>query len=163
MTETTEREWVARLDTVRARLESLARVEPSTALTDPDPETGERWECGQVWAHVAEFPAYWTGQLRSALALPPGEVPPFGRVSTDPVRLAAIERGRSTPAAALWARIAPQLDDLRGLIDTMSADDWSRRVRHQTLGDLDMNRVLELFLVGHLEAHADQLDALVPR
>jgi hypothetical protein len=31
---------------------------------------------------------------------------------------------------------------------------------HSTLGVVDMPAVVQDFLVGHLEAHADQLDAL---
>jgi hypothetical protein len=40
-------------------------------------------------------------------------------------------------------------------------EQWaSRRFAHLTLGEMDLSRIMEDFLVGHLEAHADQLEAL---
>jgi hypothetical protein len=60
-------------------------------------------------------------------------------------------------------RIRPQLVDLRDLLTQMSPDDWGTTVAHSTLGAMGMDRVVEEFLVGHLEAHAAQLDALVER
>ena len=51
---------LARLAAVERRLADLAaRETPADALTDPDDATGERWEAGQAWAQLAEFPGYW--------------------------------------------------------------------------------------------------------
>ncbi|MGH2455743.1 MAG: hypothetical protein ACRDHD_05745, partial [Candidatus Limnocylindria bacterium] len=56
--------YLDRLARAERRLaEHAARPVPA-GLTDPDPRTEERWEAGQVWAHLAEFPAYWLGQIR---------------------------------------------------------------------------------------------------
>ena len=158
--------YLERLEAVRARLDRLASAEPPTgALTHADEPTGERWEWGQVWAHLAEFPGYWMARLREVLAgagrTRSGEPPPFGRISTDPGRVAAIERDRHTPPERLMVRLGGDLDDLRELLAEMSPPDWEFRVRHQTLGVLDMPRVFETFLVGHLEAHAGQLESLL--
>ena len=63
---------LARLDAVEARLSAAASREPVPgALTGADPESGERWDRGQVWAHLSEFIPYWiaaggTGAARSA-------------------------------------------------------------------------------------------------
>jgi hypothetical protein len=89
-------ELIGRLRSVERRLVEHAEAEDRglpAGLTAPDPGGEERWEAGQVWAHVAEFPAYWLGQVRRVLAGGPDPVP-FGRVKTDPDRLAAIERDR---------------------------------------------------------------------
>ena len=60
--------YLARLGAARRRLaEHAARPLPD-GLTDPDPGASERWEAGQVWAHLAEFPGYWLEQIRSLLA-----------------------------------------------------------------------------------------------
>ena len=152
-----------RLEAVRAHLERLAGEQrPAGALTEADEPSGERWEWGQVWAHTAEFPAYWMARLREVLARPDtGEPPPFGRTSSDPDRIGAIERDRSTPVAQLLIGLRGDLDDLRDLLAELSAKDWERSVRHPTLGVLDMPRVFEEFLVGHLEGHARQLDGLL--
>ncbi len=151
MAESQADELVERLDAVRARLARLAGVPAPRALTEPDARTGEQWEWGQVWAHVAEFPAYWTNQIRMALAAGGDEPVPFGRVSSDPGRVAAIERDRRTPATGLWARTAPDLDEVRGLILGLDEAGWRRRGLHSTLGEMGMSKILDEFVVGHLE------------
>jgi len=152
---------VERLDVVRARLARLVDTPAPRALTQPDPRTGERWEWGQVWAHVAEFPAYWTNQIRLALAAGGDEPVPFGRVSSDPGRLAAIERDRHMPPTELWARTAQDLDEVRGLILGLDEGGWRLRGLHSTLGAMSMAKILDEFVVGHLESHAGQLEGLV--
>lgn len=154
-------DFIARLDAVRPRLERLAATPPPAALTDPDARTGERWEWGQAWAHVAEFPAYWTRQVRFFLDLPGDEPVPFGRVSSDPDRLGAIEADRHTPATQLWARVSEDLDELRTLIEELTDDQWRRRGLHSTLGVMGMPEIFDEFLVGHLESHAIQLEGLL--
>jgi hypothetical protein len=152
----------ARLDAVEVRLRRLAVTDPTPAgLTDPDEPSGERWEGGQVWAHLAEFVPYWCRQIRAVFGSAASVSPPFGRVKTDPGRVAAIDADRHAPPLALWHRLEGQLADLRSLLASMTGEDWARTVSHSTLGVLDLPRVFELFLVGHLESHADQLDALV--
>jgi len=155
-------EFVARLDAVAGRLESLAARPPAVGLTEPDRPSGERWESGQVWAHMAEFPGYWLDQIDGVLSsLDSGPVP-FGRTKADPHRVEAIERERHAPAAELMGRIEPQLARLRAAIEAFTPEHWSGRpFVHPTLGDMDLSNVMEDFLVGHLEAHADQLDSLV--
>ncbi len=154
--------FAARLDAVEGRLRALVELEPApTALTEPDQPSGERREWGQVWAHLAEFVPYWNGQIQAALAADPAQPPSFGRVKTDEGRVAAIEADRHRAAAELWARLGAQLVDLRSLLAGLTDADWDRRVRHATLGVLDMPMVVEEFLVGHLESHAAQLDGLV--
>jgi DinB family protein len=153
--------FLFRVDAVADRLEKLASASPPTAMTDADPPTGERWEWGQVWAHVAEFTAYWTNQIRRALDSPGDEPAPFGRVKTDPVRLGAIERDRATPVGELWERTIAHLQDTRRLLADMTAQDWQRRGAHSTLGIMSMSRIVDGFIVSHLEEHAEQLEELV--
>lgn len=159
---TTPKEWVTRVDAVAERLEGLARRPAPGGLTEPDQPSGERWDWGQVWAHIAEFPEYWLDQIEAAFASPGSGPVPFGRTKADPRRIAAIERDRRTPPPDLLARIEPQLARLRAAIIGFTPEQWSaRRFAHPTLGDLDLSGVMEDFLVGHLQAHADQLDVLV--
>ena len=87
---------VSRMLEAESRLATHAAA-ARPGLTGADAATGERWEAGQVWGHLAEFPAYWVGQVRALLAAHEAGEPepiPFGRTRTDPARLAAIERGR---------------------------------------------------------------------
>jgi hypothetical protein len=155
--------FLLRVDDVADRLESLARVDPAPpGLTDPDQPSGERWDWGQVWAHLGEFVPYWITQIRGVLALDRSEPPPFfGRTKGDTIRVDTIERDRHLPTTELMERLRGRLRDLRVLLGDMGADDWDRTVAHPTLGEMGMERVFEAFLVGHLEQHAAQLDGLV--
>jgi hypothetical protein len=49
---------------------------------------------------------------------------------------------------------------LRDLIAGLDASAWERRGIHPTLGSMTLTEIIEAFLVGHLEQHADQLDSL---
>ena len=95
---------LARLRAVQARLDEHAAAGPPPGLTEPDPGGTERWEAGQVWAHLAEFPAYWLGQIQHILERRSAGDPepvPFGRTKTDLGRIAAIERDRNEDPEAL--------------------------------------------------------------
>jgi hypothetical protein len=154
--------YLERLRIMRRRLAQLVPGRPGPgALTDPDPDDEEQWDWGQVWAHVAEFPAYWLDQLEAAFAAPRDPPPSFGRTKADPGRMAAIERDRTIPVPELWSRIEPELDRLGSMIEGLSAADWGLSVTHSRLGVLGMPRILEGFLVGHLEEHVNQLERLV--
>lgn len=156
---------VERLERVRARLASHAASEDRglhEGLTDPDPSDGERWEAGQVWAHVAEFPGFWLGQIENVVAAAPGrsEAVPFGRMRSDPVRVGAIERDRRSDPRALLARAEHDLDAAVDAIRALPDQAWTARGVHPAAGEMPVSRIVERFIVEHLEEHADQLDGL---
>jgi len=156
----TANEFVARIDAVEERLKELVVTDPPpTGLTRPDLPSGERWDWGQVWAHLAEFVPYWVGEIQAILASE-GVRPTFGRTKTDPERIAAIERDRHADPRELMARIAGHVAELRQLTRALGDDDWAIVAIHPTLGDMSMPEIFEEFLVGHLEQHADQLEEL---
>jgi hypothetical protein len=152
--------FLVRLDEVEERLRGHASSPPADGLTDPDPPTGERWDYGQVWAHLGEFVPYWTDQVRLVTETSPGQPVPFGRVKSDPERVAAIERDRRLPPRKLVDRLSHQLTNLRALLADLPSDAWSREGLHQTLGVMGLPRIVEELLVGHLESHAAQLEGL---
>ena len=154
---------LARLAAVERRLaEHAARPLPS-GLTDPDPGASERWEAGQVWAHLAEFPGYWLDQIRRILAdRAAGETGPipFGRQKTDASRTDPIERERRTAPADLLRRVAAQLAELSAELTALPDEAWSAVGMHRTLGEMSLQAILDRFVLAHLEEHADQLDGL---
>lgn len=152
----------SRLNAVEARLIAHAAHDfPSDARTPADPSTGETWEAGQVWAHMAEFVPYWLRELTRVIDRGGGNPVPFGRTKADPERIAAIERDRSTDRAALWSRVSSNTASLRAFLDSLPDDRaWAVEGRHPSLGTMNLVRIVDEFLVGHLEQHADQLDAL---
>lgn len=156
----------ARLDDVQRRLAEHAAFGPPPGLTDPVPGEEERWEAGQVWAHLAEFPAYWTAQIRSLLDRRSAGDPepiPFGRTRADPSRAAAIERDRHLDPEALFARVTGDVTAAAAALAAIPSDAWAVVGLHPRLGPMTLPQIVERFLVGHLEEHADQLDLLRTR
>ncbi len=153
---------LAELEAAEERLARLAATDPPPeGLTEPDSPSGERWEWGQVWAHVAEFPGYWTEQVGVVLDTPGDEPVPFGRTKTDPQRIDSIEANRDEPALAQMERVGEQLATLRGLVGGFREDEWRRVGVHPTRGEMDVERIVDEFVVRHLHDHAAQLEALV--
>lgn len=153
---------LARMADAERRLAEHAAAPPPAGLTDPDELTNERWEAGQVWAHLAEFPGYWLGQVQRVIAQPTHGSIPFGRVKTDANRVEAIERERHTDPAALMERVRSSLAEVVDAMRSWSPDEWRLRGAHPTKGEMTVERIVEHFIVEHLEEHADQLDRLRP-
>jgi hypothetical protein len=154
--------YLARVDAVEVRLAVLADSEAQPgALTSADPTSGERWDRGQVWAHLAEFLPYWIAQAGPVLAgQPSGEPVGFGRVQGDPERLGAIERDRREPVTLLWNDTRTDIAALRVFLAQVAPSQWEARGLHPTLGVMTVDELVEQFLVDHLEQHADQLESL---
>jgi hypothetical protein len=155
-------EFLERVRVVEARLAAVAATEPAPgALTDADPSSGERWDRGQVWAHVAEFIPYWIAQSRPVIGgQRSGEPVRFGRTHSDPERIGAIERDRREPVTELWAATREHIVLLRTFLGELTPDQWQAVGEHATRGAMSMSQITEEFLVGHLEQHADQLEGL---
>ena len=154
--------YLARVDAVETRLAAVAEASPpEDALTGADPTTGERWDRGQVWAHVSEFIPFWIAQAGPVLrGQPSGEPVPFGRTHSDPERIGAIERDRREPISVLWGATHNDIALLRGFLATLKPEQWAARGLHLSRGVMTIDELVEDFLVGHLEQHADQLEAI---
>ena len=155
--------FLERLQYVAMWLESHAGRSSVGGLTNPDEKTGEQWEWGEVWAHLGEFVPYWMEQVRLVLRGDGSEPVPFGRIKTDPGRVAAIERDRRVAPSELMEPLKGHLADLGELVDQIPPDGWLKPGVHQTLGVMDVRQIVEEFLVGHLEEHEAQLRSLVRR
>jgi hypothetical protein len=147
------RRW--RLLEAAARLRAAASATPPDRLTDPDPGSGERWDRGQVLAHVAEFLPYWAGEAEKVAAA--GDGVPFGRVKSNPERIAAIERDRAQDPEALLGRIDEGVALVLGLLDRLDDAALARTGTHQTRGEMRVAQLVDEFLIDHLEEHANQL------
>ena len=151
---------LARMAEGERRLAEHAASPIPEGLTDPDTLTDERWEAGQVWAHLAEFPRYWLGQINRVIAQPTHGAIPFGRVKTDVGRLEAIERERHTDPSALLERVRASLAEVSDAARSWPPEIWRLRGAHPTMGEMTIERIVDYFIVSHLEEHADQLHAL---
>lgn len=158
--------FLRRVDAVEVRLRALAETPVEQAaghLTAADAGTGEQWEWGQVWAHLAEFVPYWIAQARTVIAESGGVPVPFGRTQADSGRIAAIEGNRHSAVTVLWATLNAHIGQLRAFLTELPDSAWSWHVRgaHPTLGTMSLAQIVDEFMVGHLEQHADQLDSLL--
>ena len=155
---------VARLDVAAERLSQHAAADDVSALVEPDPSTGERWNAGQVWGHLTEAYHYWLTQTRMILAAQSSRPVPCGRSGDDPERMAAIEAGgRESSLEPLASRLESDIVEVRALLVDLPPEAWSLQVEHQGLGTMDLASLVDHFFVLHLEEHADQLDALGSR
>ena len=146
---------VERLLAAAGRIRASAVALPDDVLTDPDPDSGERWDRGQVLAHAAEMLPYWAQQAELVAA---GRQDEFGRVRSDPGRVEAIERDRREDPARLLARVDEGVAVVLALLERLDDRDLAAVGHHQTLGDMTVGQMIDRFLVAHLEEHADQLD-----
>jgi hypothetical protein len=101
---------------------------------------------------------YWVKEAERVAAGPDGVA--FGRVKSDPERVAAIERDRRDDPLRLLARIDQGVAAALALLDRLDAGALGRAGNHPTLGRMTVAQVVDDFLVGHLEEHADQLTQL---
>jgi hypothetical protein len=148
-------EAARRLQSAAGRIRASAVLLPDDVLTDADPESGERWDRGQVLAHVAEMLPYWAQQAELVAA---GGQREFGRVSSDPDRIAAIERDRREDPERLLGRVDEGVAVVLALLDRLDDQALARTAHHQTLGEMTVAELVDRFAVAHLEEHADQLD-----
>ena len=153
------REAIAELERARARLQALA-IGSGRGLTAPDAPSGERWDAGQVWAHLAEFGGYWRDELRRIVDAGSTDPVPFGRTKTNPHRVAMIEAHRHEPVEQHVATVMRDIDLMAAELAALTPVDWTRMGRHETLGDMDLWQFLDRFVTGHYHEHADQLDGL---
>src|SRR5437870_3742108 len=81
-----------RLDAAYARLRETPATGPGV-YGAPDPESGERWNAGNVLGHVAELLPFWVDQVRGVLA--GREL--IGRGGPRPYRTTPGRAGRAPP------------------------------------------------------------------
>ena len=125
---------------------------------DNSPEAS--WGPRETLAHLEEMLAYWLGEMERVLEAP-DDGAPFGRVITDEVRLAIIERDRTLPLRELLARVQVGIDRWRGRWAELDDASRSRTGTHPRLGPVTVSDLGSRFAVSHLEEHLDQLAAAI--
>lgn len=150
--------WLQRLDAVEERLQR--EVDKSGGTTSPDPGTGEAWERGQLWGHIAEFVPFWSGQIVDLIDEYVGQPIAYGRSKDGAERKAGIDAGMEIAISTLWAEVRSDLSDLRHILTALPAG-WQRAVGlHPAQGEQPAEAIIERTLISHLEEHATQLEAI---
>jgi hypothetical protein len=127
--------------------------------TEPEADWGPR----EILAHLDEMLVFWVEQLKHVLAGDPAVATPFGRVASDPRRLARIEEERRMSSDALLDEIGIGADRAATFAASLSAADGKRRGLHATRGEILVGESIERFLVTHFEEHIDQLRGVLDR
>ena len=121
--------------------------------TEPEASWGPR----ETLAHVQEMLPFWLGEIERVLDGRGSDPVPFGRVATDEIRLAIIERDRTLPLRELFGRIESGADRVARRLGELEDDDLAARGDHPRLGPMTAAQILDRFVCGHLEEHAAQL------
>jgi hypothetical protein len=166
MTSTTGEELAERL---RTAWTSFAALRPQVEAGDPWPlsdnfgtEPEASWGPRETLAHVEEMLPFWLGEIERILdGRPPDGSVSFGRVSTDEIRLAVIERDRTLPLRELFERSEESVARIARRLPELGEDDFGRRGEHPRLGPMTVGQIVDRFLCGHLEEHAAQLREVV--
>ncbi len=153
-------DFVDRLGAVERRLDRLASGPTPAGLSDPDPGAAERWDAGQIWAHLAEFVPYWREQVEAVIAAYDGEPVPFGRTKSDPARIEAIEFARHEPIAQERRSVHQSIEAIKAYLNGLTAAEWNAVGLHPRRGTMDVEAMVQEFVINHLEEHADQLERL---
>jgi hypothetical protein len=128
--------------------------------TEPEATWGPR----ETLAHVQEMLPFWLGEIERVIeAKPSGRSASFGRVATDEIRLAIIERDRTLPLRELFGRIETVVDRISARLGELEDGDLETRGEHPRLGGMTVGQIFDRFVCGHLEEHAAQLrEVLTP-
>jgi hypothetical protein len=129
---------------------------PLAERFDHAPEAS--WGPPEILAHLEEMLPYWLGEAERILQAVDGP-PAFGRVPTDDLRLAIIERDRTLPLRELVARVQVDIERWRRRWAELDTASRERSGNHVALGMLTVTDIATRFVVGHLEDHLDQLAA----
>ena len=130
----------------------------ATYGTEPEADWGPR----EVLAHVNEMLSYWTSELTQVVAGNESGGPvPFGRVASDPERLARIATDRERPAGELLDAIATNIEATTGFVDTLEPGALERVGEHPTRGEITVAASLDRFIASHLEDHVRQLRSIL--
>jgi hypothetical protein len=127
--------------------------------TEPEADWGPR----EVLAHVDEMLPYWIDELERVVADEGTTAVPFGRVATDPSRLARIDAARQRTTGALLDDIETGLERAARFAGSLGEGRGERLGSHPTRGEITVAASVERFLANHLEEHVEQLRATLDR
>src|SRR6266571_2013968 len=128
----------------------LTDLDPAVRARPPDPGG---WTVTENLAHMAEFLRYWADQAVQVAARPGG---PFGRTQDDPDRIAWVathgdesleQTVEALRSAGRYAAVA---------LRSIPSGAWTATGLHPTRGAMEVDQIVELFMLRHLRAHLDQ-------
>jgi hypothetical protein len=144
--------WLGRIDQVSARLRALTEISVDGS--------GEKWGTGEIWGHLGELVDFWIEQIGDVIDEYQGEPVHFGRALDDSTRTDGLVHGVSTPVSQLVEEVLAALGRL-GMFLGALPEGWRSAHGVNRAGDImPAAQMIERLLVGHLEEHVAQLEAL---
>lgn len=146
-------------DFVRARnkelddalMVAIEQIEPS--LLHVDPENGE-WTLAQNLAHIGEFPRFFASDLR---AWKSDQSRVIGRTHDHDVRLTAVESASERAYGELRDDCARAFAELADALEDFGDEDLDAVTSNVKYGQEPLRAYLARYILGHKEAHIDQL------
>lgn len=118
----------------------------------------EEWSIMENLAHIVEFFPYWAGEF-DKLVRNPGQ--PFGRTQRDEARLTAIKLHAHDQIDDILATLPGSYAHINSTLSQFSDQDLLLTGVHISMGEHTLDYFLEHFVVGHLEAHVQQIQAVL--
>ena len=158
-------------DRLAAAWLALAALRPDVEAGEPWPlsdnfgtEPEASWGPRETLAHVQEMLPFWLGEIERVIeGATSGRAAPFGRVATDEIRLAIIERDRTLPLRELFSRIEAAVQRIAPRLAELDDAEIAGVGEHPRLGPMTVGQILERFVCGHLEEHGAQLREVITR
>jgi hypothetical protein len=151
----------AQVERLRTARDNLVRMRPMFERSPMPPDDLPRrreWVAREILAHVDEMLPYWLGEIERVLAGREEPVP-FGRPPTDVIRVLAVDRDRTLPAAELYARLDHALERVVRRMLELDERQVARRGLSRERGEMTVRGIVEAMLAGHMEEHCRQMAA----
>lgn len=142
---------------IQALREPLADGEPWPLSAVWGTEDEAQWGPREVLAHVAEMLPYWQGELARVVAGDGSAPVPFGRIASDPTRLARIDDLRRRPGGELADRIGSSSAEVAAFVEGLTPAETARVGLHPSRGEITVADSIQRFFANHLEEHVAQL------
>ncbi len=120
-------------------------------------EAEASWGPPELLAHLDEMLPFWLGEVERILDGGGVDPVPFGRVTSDTIRIGVIGRDRTVPLRELFARLGSDGARVARRMRELSDGEATRRGLHGTRGEFTVEGLFERFVTGHLEEHVTQL------
>lgn len=155
----------AQVERLRTARDNLVRMRSRIELSPPAPDDLPRrreWVGREVLAHVDEMLLYWLGEIERVLA---GRIEPvpFGRESSDLVRILTVDRDRTLPVSELYTRLDNHLERVVRRLLELDERQVARRGLHKRRGEMTVREIGDVMLASHIEEHCEQLSAALER
>lgn len=125
---------------------------------DSEAEPGE-WTARQILIHLADSEIVGAGRFRQLLAEEQPALYMYQQAAWAE-RLGYRDNADVAEALELGAALRRSTADL--LRRAATAESWSRTAQHATRGEMDLARLLTLY-IGHVEGHVEQLRRLAAK